>query len=190
MLERKSNKQVWIMRHSIRSDLGLKPESDCNITKEGIDLAIEKGKTLKQKVPKLNVIFTSPFLRTRETAKCIASSSFAETPIRINFDLSETLTYNHNNYKNVTLSTDFIQQLQENGIVYPQTDEQVLKRCAHLIEMLTELQEDKILLISHAGLIQTLVYLFCSQPCALDYCDYIGFEFDVVEKKWNVISKK
>jgi broad specificity phosphatase PhoE len=173
----KPAKRIWLMRHSIRSDGGHFPESNCSITQEGIVLACDTARTLAVKVPLLNHVFTSPFAHTLETANAITTTAFKQTPVQVTCDLAETLTFRHNNYHNTAIPLKLTEHLAQNGITYPETDEHVKERCEHLLSRLYTLDFTDVLIVSHAGLLQVLMSLLCSgKSVALGYCDFICAE--------------
>ena len=171
-----SFKRVWIMRHSIRTDNCVGPESNCSITPEGVDLAIKQASILSTKITTLNQICTSPFKRTVQTSEAV-QTQFKNTPIALSFDLAETLTVHHNNYRH-NIPSDFVNYLRENGITFPESDQHIKERCQHLIDFLIKETYENVLLVSHAGLINVLSSLL--HPGInywAGYCSYIAFEW-------------
>ena len=126
----------------------------------------------------LDILYTSPFARTIETAQAVLRCFSTPPPLRVTCDLAETLTFAHNNYHNTTIHPKLLEQLAMDGIVYPESDQHVHERCQKFIATLNTAKFANALVISHAGLIQVFTALLCPKlgRCDLGYCDVVCFE--------------
>ena len=174
------------MRHSTRADGGHFPESNCSLSEEGKQLALQRGAVLASKMSGLDCIYVSPFERTLETAQ-IVHSHFKSCKLKVTYDLAETLTVGHNNYQNITLSDQFREELKsKGGIALPESDSHIKERCLHLIAQLNATPFENVLLISHAGLVQVFASLLSpGAACNLGYCDVACFEQQ--QEKWTPV---
>ena len=193
-------KKIWFVRHSIRSDsIGSEkspPESDCYITDEGVVLAIKTADLLKEKINKLDKIYSSPYRRTLQTSYSILSI-FPKTEMHVLPELSEMITVSCKNHKHAKVPLSLTAYLNAYGVNYPEKSEHVIDRCTRLLKILEDEQFENIILVSHGGIINTLIkmiipdYKFNNNLAPNvylpKYCDYVAFEFceDKEHVKWT-----
>ena len=154
---------VWIARHANRLDF-VNPEwfntaerpYDPPLSEDGFIQAKELGKRLQ--LEKISYIFSSPFLRTVQTANEIAY--FLDLPIKLEAGLSEWLNPDWMPKMPDRLSPEVLAQKYpridlryESRIVpeYPETDKDILVRTKHTAQQLVSEFSENILLIGHGA---------------------------------------
>ncbi len=190
-------KRIFIMRHSIREDGGMLPESDCSLSAEGFALATRTGQMLAAKIGCFDMIFASPYKRTQQTSKLVRDklqcTEDKKCEIKTRLELAETHTMHHNNWKNTKIPPALTQLLADAGIHQPEPDSHVEARCLSLIkELVQDANLGDVLLVSHAGLILEFVSLLCAPnkppPLKVSYCDVYCFERNDDLQTWHLVN--
>jgi broad specificity phosphatase PhoE len=154
---------VWIARHGNRLDF-VNPEwfntaerpYDPPLSEDGIVQAKQLGQRLVGE--KIKQIFASPFLRTVQTANCVAD--LLDLPIKLESGLSEWLNPAWMKSEPEKLSLDELHKLfpridrsYTSRVIahYPETSENVLERTAETAKYLTTEFSEDILLVGHGA---------------------------------------
>jgi broad specificity phosphatase PhoE len=154
---------VWIARHGNRLDF-VNPEwfntaerpYDPPLSEDGIVQAKQLGQRLVGE--KIKQIFASPFLRTVQTANCVAD--LLDLPIKLESGLSEWLNPAWMKSEPEKLSLDELHKLfpridrsYTSRVIahYPETIENVLGRTAETAKYLTTEFSEDILLVGHGA---------------------------------------
>ncbi|HEY9893570.1 MAG TPA: histidine phosphatase family protein [Candidatus Sericytochromatia bacterium] len=154
---------VWIARHGNRLDF-VNPEwfntaerpYDPPLSEDGIVQAKQLGQRLVGE--KIKQIFASPFLRTVQTANCVAD--LLDLPIKLESGLSEWLNPAWMKSEPEKLSLDELHKLfpridrsYTSRVIahYPETIENVLERTAETAKYLTTEFSEDILLVGHGA---------------------------------------
>lgn len=163
MVANKTQKTVWIARHGNRLDF-VNPDwfktaerrYDPSLSEDGFIQAQELGQRLKRE--NIAHIFASPFLRTIQTANCVAD--VLDLPIKIEAGLSEWLnpfwTIAHpelHPQEFLAASYPRIDWRYSSKVVpqYPESEEIMLERAAETArQLIAEFSED-ILLVCHGA---------------------------------------
>ena len=168
---------VWVARHGNRLDF-VNPEwfntaenpYDPPLSDDGVIQAQQLGQRLKSET--IAHIFSSPFLRTVQTANQVAQA--LDLPIKLEAGLSEWLNPDWMRQKPETLSPKALFQKYpriegsySSRVVpqYPESYEAVMQRTAQTVRQLVEEFSEDILLVGHgASLIGTTVGLVKGNP--------------------------
>ena len=168
---------VWIARHGNRLDF-VNPEwfntaerpYDPPLSEDGIVQAKQLGQRLVGE--KIKQIFASPFLRTVQTANCVAD--LLDLPIKLESGLSEWLNPAWMKSQPEKLSLDELHKLfpridrsYTSRVIahYPETSENVLERTAETAKYLTtEFSEDMLLVGHGASVVGTTQGLMGGMP--------------------------
>jgi broad specificity phosphatase PhoE len=154
---------VWIARHGNRLDF-VNPEwfntaerpYDPPLSEDGIVQAKQLGQRLVGE--KIKQIFASPFLRTVQTANCVAD--LLDLPIKLESGLSEWLNPAWMKFEPEKLSLDELHKLfpridrsYTSRVIahYPETSENVLERTAETAKYLTTEFSEDMLLVGHGA---------------------------------------
>jgi broad specificity phosphatase PhoE len=154
---------VWIARHGNRLDF-VNPEwfntaerpYDPPLSEDGIVQAKQLGQRLVGE--KIKQIFASPFLRTVQTANCVAD--LLDLPIKLESGLSEWLNPAWMKSEPEKLSLDELHKLfpridrsYTSRVIahYPETSENVLERTAETAKYLTTEFSEDMLLVGHGA---------------------------------------
>ncbi len=154
---------VWIARHGNRLDF-VNPEwfntaerpYDPPLSEDGIVQAKQLGQRLVGE--KIKQIFASPFLRTVQTANCVAD--LLDLPIKLESGLSEWLNPAWMKSQPEKLSLDELHKLfpridrsYTSRVIahYPETSENVLERTAETAKYLTTEFSEDMLLVGHGA---------------------------------------
>ena len=154
---------VWIARHGNRLDFvnpdwfnTAKRPYDPPLSEDGFIQAQELGQRLKSE--KISHIFCSPFLRTIQTADCVAE--MLDLPLKLEAGLSEWLNPEWMRTKPETLSRKVLQEHfsrldlgYTSRVVpeYPETMGQLGERTARIARTLVEEFTQDILLVGHGA---------------------------------------
>jgi broad specificity phosphatase PhoE len=191
------SKTIFLLRHSIRTDLNQQPESDCSITNEGIALAQSRGELIASKLhgrKTFDCVYVSPYKRTIETAYAAlagmyGANSTEEMPnIQIDSRISETITTYYDNFRGVVIPLPLALYLRANGIVMPETLEQVQSRIALFVTELNATEFRSALVCTHAGVLSELVNTFVpgTGPLKTAYCSCVVLRFNTDDGVWVV----
>lgn len=172
-----SSQIVWIARHGNRLDF-VNPEwfntadrpYDPPLSDDGAIQAQELGHRLKSE--NIAHIFSSPFLRTVQTANWVAQA--LDLPIKLEAGLSEWLNPKWMNEKPETLSLEILTKNYpriDSGYTsrivpkYPESNETVMRRTAQTAKQLVEEFSEDLLLVGHgASVLGTTVGLVGGDP--------------------------
>ena len=168
---------VWVARHGNRLDF-VNPEwfntaqrpYDPPLSDDGVIQAQQLGQRLKS--ANIAHIFSSPFLRTVQTADQVAQA--LDLPIKLEAGLSEWLNPEWMKQKPETLSPEalaqkypLIDRRYSSRVVpqYPESNETVMQRSAQTVRQLVEEFLEDILLVGHgASVLGTTVGLVKGNP--------------------------
>ena len=168
---------VWVARHGNRLDF-VNPEwfntaqrpYDPPLSDDGVIQAQQLGQRLKS--ANIAHIFSSPFLRTVQTANQVAQA--LDLPIKLEAGLSEWLNPEWMKQKPETLSPETlakkyprIDRRYRSRVVpqYPESNETVMGRTAQTVRQLVEEISEDILLVGHgASVLGTTVGLVEGNP--------------------------
>lgn len=157
------NRTIWIARHGNRLDF-VNPDwfntaerpYDPPLSEDGFIQAQELARRLKPE--KISHIFCSPFLRTVQTASCIAE--MLDLPLKIEAGLSEWLNPEWMRDKPETLPLKVLQEhfprldLSYTSHVvpeYPETAEELKERTGRIARTLVEQLTEDILFVGHGA---------------------------------------
>ena len=168
---------VWVARHGNRLDF-VNPKwfntaqrpYDPPLSDDGVIQAQQLGQRLKS--ANIAHIFSSPFLRTVQTADQVAQA--LDLPIKLEAGLSEWLNPEWMKQKPETLSPQALAQKYpridrrySSRVVpqYPESNETVMQRTAQTVRQLVEEFSEEILLVGHgASVLGTTVGLVKGNP--------------------------
>lgn len=194
---------LTIVRHSYRDD-GENSEkysgtrnNNCPLSEKGKEYAAVKARELiKVLNSPLKQIYTSPFLRTRQTADVFADiheKAYGNRPLISNLmELAE----GQDNYK-PNFSDELKNDLLKNGISYPESFDNIKKRCNDAIIIGTNHMalDNNVLFVTHGIICNTLIqnifpeYKFYGIKKPEDYvpkcCDLSVFKLDLF--KWSLV---
>lgn len=154
---------VWIARHGNRQDFvdsnWIKTAArpfDPGLSPDGVEQAKELAQRLA--VEKIDYIFTSPFLRTVQTANYVAEA--LDLPIKVESGAGESLSFPFcsitPNILPVELLAQQVPRLDLNyrslvSVAYPETKQTAKKRAGEIIKRLTTEFPGNILMITHGA---------------------------------------
>jgi broad specificity phosphatase PhoE len=158
-----SMQTIWLARHAHRLDF-VQPEwfetalhpYDPPLSPEGVEMSISLARTLSREP--IDLIFSSPFLRTVQTADPIAR--ILELPIRVEWGLCEWLCQDWTTALPETLAIDKLKldypniDLAYSSLVlpcYPETHEELDARLLTIANKLVQSNSQNILAIAHKG---------------------------------------
>ena len=153
--------KIIIIRHSYRDDNVNKHlysdniNNNCPLSIDGFIYAKEKSYILKKMIKTLDLIYTSPFLRAKQTASLFQKTFNCKSEVCYN--LSEGQNKEKPNY-----NKDLVKELENNNIKIPETINDIKYRCKILIDkLITNNKNKNILLVTH-GIIYNylLTYIF------------------------------
>lgn len=151
--------KLVIIRHSLRQDDNdhftcttkgnvVNRNTDTQLSEQGQELCHDKAKQLKQMLNHIDITYTSPFLRTIQTAN-ILTESYKHVKITELFSLAE----GQNKYE-PAFDKELVNKLRNSGITYPETIRDIKQRCKDTINhVLNDLNNDKNVLIVTHGII-------------------------------------
>ncbi len=166
-------------------------ETNCSISNAGIDLINITTQKIKEEIPNIDMIYTSPYKRCIETSMCIESHFSQQPPIQITKLLRETLFTPHqlNN-----IGTPLIQYI---NIQEYDTWDTVKENGKIFLEQLQLSTNNNIMAVTHGGVINSILsyidntykfdyYNTDPNTYVPKYCDYIILEYD---KIWKLVYK-
>ncbi len=190
------NKTIFITRHGMREDFvnpkwkvaALNPY-DPPLSKEGIIQAKELALRLKKE--NITKIFTSPFLRTVQTAHCIAE--ILEVKIKLEYGLMEWL--NPKWFKSMPkiipiekLASKYPRiDTKYNSLFYPQfpeDEEQALIRAGDTAKKLLALNEKPVLLVGHGASVWGAVKGILNNEPDITPCMCCLIKLENINNKW------
>lgn len=156
-------KTIWITRHGNRYDfvnpewfITAKRRYDPHLAEDGIIQAQQLGQRLSSEV--ITHIFSSPFLRTVQTAYEVAK--ILDLPIKLEAGLGEWLNPNWMDYNPEIRSPETLSQTYPNidlsyqsRIIpqYPESEEMVMKRTAQTAQKLASEFAGELLFVGHGA---------------------------------------
>ena len=94
-----SHQQLWLLRHGEAEPHGARPDEERELTPRGRDQSLAAGRALASLELTFQVVFTSPKVRSLETARLACESLGGEPivhePLRSGFDRDEALALLH-----------------------------------------------------------------------------------------------
>mgnify|MGYP003386034046 CR=1 FL=1 len=154
--------KLIITRHSLRYDdaapelFGSNRNINVVLSNEGVDLCEKKGTELAMLVKDLDVIYVSPFVRVKQTGELLLKSYYENT-----YPFVEE---NHVEIKEMVLlaegqnkfppkfEADLIVKLETNGMGYPESSQNIAKRCKEVVDNIKKQMHEKpqnIMLVTH-----------------------------------------
>ncbi|NRA40140.1 MAG: histidine phosphatase family protein [Planctomycetes bacterium] len=149
---------IWICRHGNRIDL-VDPSwqgDDPYLSDDGFVQARETGERLKGEG--IQEIFASPFLRTMQTANCIAEA--LDLPIKIEYGICEWLSTELFDHMPVCLTaSERAERFPRIDTSYkslldpqwPESVEMIEQRCAQIVNHVADTYASDILFVGHAA---------------------------------------
>lgn len=190
---------IWLARHAHRLDF-VQPEwfqtalhpYDPPLSPEGVEMSIALAQELSR--APIDLIFSSPFLRTIQTADPIAR--ILELPIRLEWGLCEWLCRDWTTALPETLAIDKLKldypniDLAYKSLVvpcYPETPDELDTRLLSITDKLVQNNSQNILAIAHKGSVLGITAILTDNAEWLNYNLLCGEAIRLVraEDKWR-----
>jgi broad specificity phosphatase PhoE len=147
-------KKLFFVRHGL-TEMNvngiISGQSETSLTEEGIEQAKQAGRTIKSKLPKIDLIICSPYERTRHTAEHIANEIGYPLNKIQQHDIFIERNFGPLEGKN---GDDFFEKNEYKDIDTLEGAEKIEdldKRAAKALAYVSTLQEDNILVVGHGS---------------------------------------